>query len=456
MHWKLAVIMLAVAMIIGSWAGFMTVVATDTPPEVPPGEPGPETGEEHSNETGGSETGEEYSEGASDSGEQPEETPDGQPEETPDSQPDGEDSDGGPPEETPDGAETGKKMREQAMKIAEQCKLFGQFTYDAGSVSGRFVEFYIDNVTGTISDYTIKRPTGSIEIFETVTIAEFTPEDEPRVEGSVFIFDELNVRIRAHNNPPAVLHYAGINEPNFVTLTLAQDLSATIKTNNTVAISGEEFDAILVTGNSEIDISGSTIEVNLSVSASVLFRAIPKLGASIWRENQDKICDAIGDGKIGAELSVVARDGTWVEDHIPYQDVQMRTTGAEKGRVEIEVTADLEEGKVVVINVDLESLDIASTTELEVLYDDIELDNVQSIDALLEGTEAAYYVTVSEVGVQVLVSIPSFSTHTITIQKTEVIKDKKAPTIGFMTMLIVIAAIATVAILAFASVRKKR
>jgi hypothetical protein len=56
----------------------------------------------------------------------------------------------------------------------------------------------------------------------------------------------------------------------------------------------------------------------------------------------------------------------------------------------------------------------------------------------------------------VLVSIPSFSTHTITIQKTEVIKDKKAPTIGFMTMLIVIAAIATVAILAFASVRKKR
>jgi hypothetical protein len=214
-----------------------------------------------------------------------------------------------------------------------------------------------------------------------------------------------------------------------LTFSLAEGLTAEMKTNTTVSIVGNELSAILVTGNSELIVSERTIEVNLSVGASALFRAIPRLGVSIWHEKQAMLCDAIAAGNLGAELSLIVRAGTWVEDHIPYLNVDMKTIKAEQGRVKIEVSSTLDEGKVVVINIDMESIELDAIEELEILYDGAEVPLVEDIDVVLECTAATIicHISVSDDSiVQIFIYIPGFSTHIITLQKTIGVAEKEA------------------------------
>jgi hypothetical protein len=133
-----------------------------------------------------------------------------------------------------------------------------------------------------------------------------------------------------------------------------------------------------------------------------------------------KLEEAIGRGDVGALVNIQAGVGTpevTEEVYAPELSVEVTESG-EGGKVEVRVSSEAAGGKTIVINVDNNTLPISSLEEIKLLFDDEEIELADDYEDVLvpSGEDAAeYLVLLGENGIQVLVSIPHFSEHTITI-----------------------------------------
>jgi hypothetical protein len=353
-------------------------------------------------------------------------------------------------------ASTGDMNRDHALNNAEQRNMFGVFSYDSGTgnVSGRFLSFIVDKNNGMITNYTIKRDTGSILVFQQVQLSSFYSIGNPRVDGAMFAFNGTDTRIMAHNNPPAILLHRTQGAANNVTYTLASGFVASAIPNSTnVAIEGNGQYALLLIENGTATITGSGITVNLQPWAKSVFRFQPNIGVDA-QVDQTLVEEAISSGKLACECSVVAYNGSVEQDFIGYQErLTLRIQEAVQNRLELRVSADYGVGKIIVINVDNNTIRAQTAAEIGLTLDGVRLQQTANVGDIFtaQGTESKFHVVNAEGAFQILIYLGHFSEHSI------VVESIGTPAQPSSTILIVglVAIVALVAVAAMVAIRKR-
>lgn len=96
------------------------------------------------------------------------------------------------------------------------------------------------------------------------------------------------------------------------------------------------------------------------------------------------------------------------------------STEVNEGLIEVTVGSEVSEGQTIIVNIDNDVIPLEDLDEIEVLFDNQEIEMADDYEDILDPTdegEAEYVILIGKNGVQLLVSIPHFSVHTITIGK---------------------------------------
>ena len=115
----------------------------------------------------------------------------------------------------------------------------------------------------------------------------------------------------------------------------------------------------------------------------------------------------------GEEVEIISKE----DIYSPEMSVE---TDAKPGKVIVKVSSDVPKGRTIVINIDYDTLPISELDELLILYDGMEIglaDDYADVLNPYNEDVPEYLVLMGARGIQVLLSIPYFSTHTIEISK---------------------------------------
>ena len=135
----------------------------------------------------------------------------------------------------------------------------------------------------------------------------------------------------------------------------------------------------------------------------------------------DRLNEAIKNDKIALETSFSIKDEK-VSNEVNYynENIETKLLLADKnqGIIKIEVSSDDPEGKVVMIDLDEEFLSVSDFNEILVKFDDEVINHTYDINNVLgTSNEALFHLISGEKGVGLLVYVPSFSKHTISVEK---------------------------------------
>jgi len=150
---------------------------------------------------------------------------------------------------------------------------------------------------------------------------------------------------------------------------------------------------------------------------------IPQLINSIeYGQNfADALTQAIENGEVGAIITIKSSSESKIESRINViVDQLSASANATSDKITIEVRSTLTEGRVFLVNVYKDVFQVQWADEFQVLVDNEPIDAASNYNDVLnpfndEGAE--YYVMIGSKLTQVVISVPSFSTHKIEIIK---------------------------------------
>ena len=141
-------------------------------------------------------------------------------------------------------------------------------------------------------------------------------------------------------------------------------------------------------------------------------------GVGISDDYQDWIEDAISKCKIGARIFIQMRKTHNRTHSMIYSDMKLHCR-ADKGKIEVNVSSEEEGGQTIVIDVDNETFNVININRIQVRYDGEIIGTASNYSDILDPDDddgkAEYLILIGSDGIQILVSIPSFSEHVILI-----------------------------------------
>ncbi|MFN4133918.1 MAG: Ig-like domain-containing protein, partial [Candidatus Hadarchaeales archaeon] len=138
-------------------------------------------------------------------------------------------------------------------------------------------------------------------------------------------------------------------------------------------------------------------------------------------EKVEKVATAISEGKIALSVTVKVEAATGeVKFENEFKHQQVSAVVQKRGNnIEVQLTSENTEGRTAIINIDNYALPIINIEHVQVFVDGTQINMADNYDDVLnpadDGDRPEYLILVGGQGVQVLVSIPHFSTRTITI-----------------------------------------
>lgn len=124
-------------------------------------------------------------------------------------------------------------------------------------------------------------------------------------------------------------------------------------------------------------------------------------------------------GDIGAYLnitySVLAPE---VKSGFQHQDLEIEVKATAREKVELTLNSDVENGKTIILDIDNLTLPVYEVGEISVLFDGEEISLADDYEDVLDPAGEnlpEYLILAGGKGIQVLVSVPRFSPHTLTI-----------------------------------------
>lgn len=201
--------------------------------------------------------------------------------------------------------------------------------------------------------------------------------------------------------------------------------------------------------------TNETTVVNFTLEQGV--EPKPDLFPIFIEENREAINQAITKGTVGGEIIIQPTSKTQYQSLIlSYNDVRINPTEIKNDRISLVINGDENStGKTIVVT--LGKFD--GVTGFTVNYDGVPIAMADDIADVLnpnnDGLHAEYIITIGENGTQILMSIPHFSAHTITITAAKIIE-----TIGGLTALalyiVVVMILGIVYLIPFFLVRKSK
>jgi hypothetical protein len=148
--------------------------------------------------------------------------------------------------------------------------------------------------------------------------------------------------------------------------------------------------------------------------------------------------DAFLEERVGASISIEMVDGTHViAKEYQRQEINLQVVGINIGEnIEVKVSSQVQSGKTILLHVDNRILPVSEPWEIDVFCNGWKIRPAVDYGDVLDPTNEnvpEYLVLFGARGIQVLVSIPSFSDYTITIVQVQPEIPARAP-VGITTI----------------------
>jgi hypothetical protein len=131
-----------------------------------------------------------------------------------------------------------------------------------------------------------------------------------------------------------------------------------------------------------------------------------------------QIEDGIKNGTVVQECNISKKDGNVYMNSYEYQKgMSVEIDEQSQNKVQVRVSAEFKEGKVLILNIEESALKVKSANQLKIRFDGNEISEGNIAEVLDgNGEEAQYAMALGESGGQYIVYIPHFSEHVITIE----------------------------------------
>lgn len=341
---------------------------------------------------------------------------------------------------------------ESAARANARTDAFGAFrVYHDGSAVGDFVTLKVDEAAGAVSGFALiatQRP-----VFASLA-AGSSPFLTTSGDGaSILKLESREARAEFTDTTSGFAKVIALTDTQ-AAIRLAAGLTAESRGPGVVEIldeRGEQVGSLLIVGAgsaSAMETRGSDeVRARLAGGASLLFRAHAGIESELSAAQRTMVNAAIAGGQVaghvivqtqagGALLEQTAReesDGLTLRADRALGEVTSAVTAsygavsvvtaATKSRVELTVASAEHAGKTLLVSLDPDTIPGMAKGKATIRFDgEIVAQAVSYADILDpsdDGGLAEYFVLAGEAGTQVLVSIPSFSVHTVTLEQQE-------------------------------------
>jgi len=314
------------------------------------------------------------------------------------------------------------RMVDEMIGLGKEKGLLGSFTYDQGAVEGNFLSFEVDEVSGITTDLSLVGEEGRT-IFEIVEIEDLSLESI-ETQGSIILIEGEEAQMIVHDNPMALVHIVTQTEMMMSFMTSGK-VSQTAPSPmgqggmEAVLIDLGNVSGTLATsgGTIELESSRSATYINVTLDGSLFFRLSPDTRG---KATEGLITQAIWEERIGGEMLLLASGDGAIADIIEYQDqFRMRVLSAHRNSVQLQVSSENHEGRVIMISMDKETMS-QDNRQLKLSLNGVEIDIEENLVEVLyaeeESTKPLYSVVDNGDIITLAIYIPSFSEQSITIE----------------------------------------
>lgn len=330
-------------------------------------------------------------------------------------------------------------MRQQAIQTMRRGTVQGMFFMRQGSLAyGNFTTFDF-NESGVIENFAAD---GDL-IFDSVTVSDFEHLDE-QITGATAFYQGVDSQIFLQDSPMGIFQIRAFANKT-VTFNLADGAKASrekelanISENIVpIKITKNNFEGYLVIFMNplsadpektlkglDVEILGNKVTFNLVKNSVLMFRAnsIPHAfmqtrykNSSEYAHMHQVLSREIATGRVGAEIAF--RNGTDQVSVVNYVPINLHVRDRDRNRIVLGIESESQEGRVITINVDNETIDLSKPERIMLRYDGIMIEEAASIDELFTGGDDPLYYLLEENGTATMsVYIPKFSEHEIIIE----------------------------------------
>lgn len=327
-------------------------------------------------------------------------------------------------------------------------------------LAGRYVSLSGDPETNTMHDVSIR---GQVYIETLATTGHFASDGFRMGEAdrSWLEAEGDGIRMRLHDSPTGLIKADARDEALLLTI---PEALAVRETADGWTIGGEGAASAQVRAeNGSWDDGSRILELHGAVTFLVPRADNPTL-PTVANRHRSAIGAAVASGAVGGEVTVVASaQGGSLDEALAYADVNVSVSAATgDGRVEVTFASEtLTEGRTFVVNVEDDLVSLGD--ELRIRYESVDeetgeahkerIERADSLQDVLDPSDddgPEYWIVEDADGVQVLVSIPHWSIHRVSIQSVKTEAENLLPAPGS------IVAVAVLAAAALAVVRRSR
>ena len=335
--------------------------------------------------------------------------------------------------------------------------LMGKMGYAYGYGQGGFVFYTVDEVNGTITDYGLITSQGEKVLIDSISVEGFVPTVID-VHGSIAKLIEGGTIAVIHDNPTGMYHLF-VEEATNVTIVLSGDMVVTENkvlnessnlTYQLVISDGTSAGVIASDDPFEVTENGRVIECD--VTEHLMVRFLPQVAhRHQWMEMV--LMQAIQEGRVAAEVTLVAGDDGGIFDTVSYrQELNVQVQQVVKNRFKLMAQGENAQGALMLIHTETGTMDM-SQDRLRVRLNDQDMRYAEDPLELMYGQpEDACYTVIDDGEVQqLLVYLPASVLGSVTVESIDPLAALFSPA----GIAIIVGAMALVALAGVVAFRKR-
>lgn len=344
---------------------------------------------------------------------------------------------------------------ESSARAAALTDAFGAFRlYHDGAAVGSFVTLKADQAAGAVSGFTMLASDRTI--FATLAAGKSAFATMTGDGASVLRLENREARLEFSDTTSGFAKVSALAQTE-AAIQLAGGLRATSAGPGVIEIAddrGEQIGSLIIVGAtgsaSYLETRGEqAVRAHLEQGAELLFRAHAGIETELSDAQRGMIAQAIAAGRIAGQVIVQTQADLSADAIRLEQTARMESEGlgvaareafgeltsavtasygavsvvtaATKEKVELTVASSLHEGKTLLVSLDPDTIPGMATGQAIIRFDGEIVAQASSYADILDpsddGEVAEYFVLAGDAGTQVLVSIPSFSVHTVTLEQ---------------------------------------
>ncbi len=294
-----------------------------------------------------------------------------------------------------------------------------------GDKRGSFVSF--EAYDGGFRDHKLES-TDNITLFEKVSVEDFKLFEE-NSHGARYVLEGDGAEIEIFDNPSALfkMELRPVESKRNVSFSLG-DMTIQKEGTQRIDFSFDSYErsaslVLIEPVKSEenfAEIQDGHINYTLKEKTTFLFN-IESENEQEREQFSNEFKGAIAEGKIGGQFRVESANDQIKQMSVSYRDVNMMGQMKNERTLEMMVSSETlgKEGTVLTIDVSSSVMDIKSAEDINLKFDGKNAFLADDFSDLESADDPAYLIMVGEEGAQLLVRVPEFSTHSITVEYLE-------------------------------------